>query len=517
MAESKGLPMAAKWDPEKIAKDNAYLQDLEKKPFFSRIRGYAKMTGPAWLQSAMTLGAGSAAASVIAGASFGYQLLWVQPVAMLLGVIMFAALGNFVLTSGERPYTAVRRELHPSAAFLWALATIVASVIWHFPQYGMASAVALDLAQAGKLVGGEGAGTYAVRIGAGVLILCINVLTVWNYGSGSKGIKIYETFLRWVIRIVILAFLFAVIWFFVARGMDGGKLLKGFFAFSVPEGSLTVVLGAIGASVGINMTFLYPYSLLAKGWGKHHKGLARWDLFSSMLVPFVIVTSLIIIASANSIYFDSGGVKPEKLSPVIAAGALQKFLGPIGRIIFDLGFFGMACGAISTHMVVCGFTWCEMLGLEYTTKRFRLFALTPSIGIIGVILPSPFWMPVVASAICLTMLPIAYIIFALMNNKRSYIGDAVGKGPRRWVFNGAIVAAIALAVIGAGININDKAIKPVMARIFPSAKPAAPQTPLADGPTTQPAVIPAGQEKIEGPTTQPADKKNDSPTIEPAK
>ena len=60
----------------------------------------------------MTLGAGSAAASVMAGASFGYKLLWVQPVAMFLGVMMLAALGNVVLTTGERPYKAFGRELN---------------------------------------------------------------------------------------------------------------------------------------------------------------------------------------------------------------------------------------------------------------------------------------------------------------------------------------------------------------------------------------------------------------------
>jgi len=127
--ENAGLPMAGKWDPEKLRLENKHLLELEKKSFPVRIRGYFKLTGPAWLQSAMTLGAGSAAASVIAGASFGYQLLWVQPLAMLLGVFMLAALGNVTLSRGERPYKSFSRELAPWVAFLWALGAIVASAI----------------------------------------------------------------------------------------------------------------------------------------------------------------------------------------------------------------------------------------------------------------------------------------------------------------------------------------------------------------------------------------------------
>ena len=124
-----GLPMASKWDPEKQQRESEFLRDLERRPWRERLRGYYQLTGPAWMQSAMTLGAGSAAASVVAGAFYGYTLLWVQPIAMLLGVFMMAALANITLTKGERAYGIFQRELHPSVAFLWALATIVPTVI----------------------------------------------------------------------------------------------------------------------------------------------------------------------------------------------------------------------------------------------------------------------------------------------------------------------------------------------------------------------------------------------------
>ena len=109
-AKSQGLPMASKWDPQKLQQEVAELEALEALPFMSRAGGYIRRTGPGLLQSAMTLGAGSAAASVVAGASFGYKLLWIQPVAMFLGIMMLAALGNVVLTTGERPYKAFARE-----------------------------------------------------------------------------------------------------------------------------------------------------------------------------------------------------------------------------------------------------------------------------------------------------------------------------------------------------------------------------------------------------------------------
>ncbi|MBX3745810.1 MAG: divalent metal cation transporter [Verrucomicrobiae bacterium] len=470
------LPMTAQWDPEKLRREEAFLQEIEQKPIPARIRGYWKLTGPAWMQSAMTLGAGSAVASVVAGASFGYTLLWVQPVAMFLGILMMAALGNIVLSTGERPYPAFARELHPSIAFLWALGSIVASVIWHFPQYGLAGAAIWDLALLAGAPSDSRTVEYLVKFAGGLGILSMAILVTWNYGSGTRGIKLYENFLRWTIRLVILAFLFVV----VKTGVDWGALFRGFFTFRIPpgEGTTILVLGAIGAAVGINMTFLYPYSLLAKGWGKHHKGLARFDLANSMFVPFVIVTSLVIIAMANTVYDPSTPGVQTGLRPIDAARSLESLLGSsFGRIILDLGFIGMACGAISTHMVVCGFTGCEMFKVEYTPKRYRRFTLLPAIGVFGVVFTSPLWMPIVASAIALTMLPIAYLAFFVLNNKRSYLGDAVGRGWKRALFNFGMIVAIVFACVASAIGIKRRVIdnlRPAPAATAPAVPPVPP-------------------------------------------
>jgi manganese transport protein len=485
---SAGLPMTQKWDPEKIRQEVATLRSLETQPLSKRVRGYFQLTGPAWMQSAMTLGAGSAAASVVAGAFFGYQLLWVQPIAMLLGVFMMAALANITLTRGERAYRIVQRELHPGVAFLWALATVVSTVIWHFGQYALLGGAVKDLADVVVGVDPQNPATALsptveslVRFGGGFLILGINILLTWNYGSKPRGIRAYETFLRWMIRLVMAAFLSVVVvqWFNGHLSFSG--ILKGFTQFRIPDapGSLTTVLGAIGAAVGINMTFLYPYSILAKGWGPSHKGLARFDLVVSLLVPYVILTSLIIIGMAATVHNPATGFgtllpdnpTPETFKPIQAAQALSGVLGSsLGRIVFDLGFMGMACGAISAHMVCCGFTVCEMFGLEYTPKRYRLFTLVPAIGVLGVMIKSPIWLPVLASAIAFTMLPIAYIAFLILNNKRSYLGDAVGRGFRRIAFNAALLIAVALAVIGSAIKIKTG----VVDKLLP-ARPAAAQ------------------------------------------
>jgi len=465
---TSGLPMTAKWDPEHLKQEVAELRELKGKPFFPRVTGYVKRTGPGLLQSAMTMGAGSATASVVAGASFGYKLLWVQPLAMFLGVMMLAALGNIVLTTGERPYKAFGRETSKKFVFLWALGTIMSSIIWHFPQYSLAASAARDMSSMAGLsvIGSNGDFTTAgliVSFAVGLLILGINMFTVWSYGGSARGIRLYEWFLRGVIGLIVV--MFAVVVLAGIGKVNWTELGKGFVGwYGIPDYTnpkhITLVLGMLGAAVGINMTFLYPYTLLAKGWGNDHKTLARWDLGMSMFLPFALVTSLVIVAMTITGVYDGQDILREGMKPVAAAESLHGVLGKnAGRIVFDLGLIGMTCTAISTHMVVCGFTFCEMFGLEYTKMRFRIFALVPAIGLFGVVAKLPFWFPVAASAVCFAMLPIAYLLFYLLNNKESYLRDGMMKWPKREFFNIVLVIALIMSVIGSIIQINNRVIK----------------------------------------------------------
>jgi len=421
----------------------------------------------------MTLGAGSAAASVVAGASFGYKLLWVQPVAMFLGIMMFVAMSNIVLTVKDRPYWGFMGEMRKIwgplilLVFFWAVGTVMASVIWHFPQYGLAAGAVRSVVQQfspDAVLQTEAGFTslgYAVSFAAGLVILLINMFVVFNYGRGGVGIRIYEWFLRCMIGLVFLTFLMVVILNF--NKIEWLEMLKGFIGWYALDGTLfsdpattTLMLGMLGAAVGINMTFMYPYSLLKKNWGTEHKTLAKWDLAMTMFIPFTVITSLIMIGMTVSGIYDGSDVVQTAISPLQAAAALEGgFISQqVATVIFCGGLIGMTFGAISAHMTCCGFVMNEMFKLEPTTWRFRLFALTPSIGILGVVFQLPFWFPVAASAVCLTMLPIAYLLFLILNNRRSYIGDAVGKGWKRIAFNLLLVIALLMASIGAYINVK---------------------------------------------------------------
>ena len=140
------LPASGPRDLPSLEQEKVYLREVEARPgLLRKWRGYWSLSGPGWLQSAVTLGAGSAGSSIYAGAVFGYSLLWVQPVAMFLGVVVFAAIGHQLLVTQERPYDVFRKRLHPAVALFWGFNVLLASIIWQFPQYALGTAVLKDL------------------------------------------------------------------------------------------------------------------------------------------------------------------------------------------------------------------------------------------------------------------------------------------------------------------------------------------------------------------------------------
>ncbi|MBN2451408.1 MAG: divalent metal cation transporter [Lentisphaeria bacterium] len=449
-ALAHGLPMVTAQDGDALAQEKAELAALEQQPLGSRLSRYMSRTGPGWLQSAMTLGGGSAVASLTMGALYGYRLLWVQPLAMLLGVLMLSAVSHQSLSTGARHYGAMKVYVHPVVAWAWAWCTLLATLIWHFPQYALAAGMLEDMIKTGTGFAPSGGMHTAYLLCMGLAILVLSTAITWNYGKGRRGIRLYERGLKGLVWLIILAFLAVILHGTLAGRIAWGQVVKGCLPLYIPTDSrgAATVLGAFGAAVGINMTFLFPYTLLARGWGREHRTLAKFDLLSGMLIPYAIATGLIVVAAAATLH----GTLPDgakSISPVAAAGMFtQAGMGEaFAHYVFGLGILGMALSTITLHMLVNGFALCEILGIEPVGWKYRLACLTPAPGVLGVVLWSRMgsWVAIPTSAACAIMLPVAYIGFFCLHNRPDFLGADMPRGRRRSAWNVAMLLAIVAA------------------------------------------------------------------------
>ncbi|MFT4518894.1 MAG: manganese transport protein [Halioglobus sp.] len=423
------------------------LRAIAAKPALQRIPTYLKLSGPGWLQGAMTLGGGSAITSLTIGAVFGYELLWVQPLAMLIGCIMLFALSHQTLSTGVKPFAAMRDHVHPSLAWLWALAALLSSIIWGFSHYPLSAGMleeVIEVASGFSLKESEGIARelYLFALAIAVWMLC--AYTAWNYGAGGRAVRIFETAIKLLCGMIILAFAWVVIKASAAGQVDWSAVLAGYIPSNLPDDAqeVTMVMAALGSAVGINMTFIYGYTLLDRDWGPEHRELSRYDIVMGLVIPYVLVTSLISIAAAGA-FFGSDMSIEGKLSPA-AAGAMfsDAGMGPVtGRLIFAVGILGMAVGSLVMHMLCCGAAAGAMFGWEPNSTKYRLALLLPTPAVLGVFLWSTMGAYVVlpTSVISGFLLPIAYLGWLFLNNNRDYLGDASPVGMKRVVINAAMV------------------------------------------------------------------------------
>ncbi|MCP5058776.1 MAG: divalent metal cation transporter [bacterium] len=416
----QGLRMASPPDPVVLDREREFLAKLSEQPLATRARGYLRMLGPGYMQSAMTLGGGTVSSALFAGAIFGYQLLWVAPIAMALGMVMLTAISWQTLSTGRRPWPAMHEHAGPFFAWAWALGALISSIIWQFPQYALASAVLVDL---GDLAGMKG--LSPVLTGGLILVAAVSVSSM--YGRSERWVRAYERLLQTMVWGIVFCFAWVV---FQTGITDWDGLFRGFFSFQIPDerngiAGVTLILSGVSAAVGVNMVFLYPYTLLARGWGREHRELSQFDLLLGMFVPYTIAVSLVVIATANTLHLDPA-YEGVRLSPVQAAQVLAEGVGPVaGRLVFGLGVLGMAFSSITLQMLTCGFVGVELLGLSVGSWQHRLATWLPVPGVLGCVYWSDIavWVAVPTNIICGVFLPAAYLGFCLLQRSRAYLGE----------------------------------------------------------------------------------------------
>ena len=516
-----------------LAKEKELLSSVANKKTSAKLKAYTKLCGPGWLQSAITLGGGSLIGALSLGAIGGTKFMWVQPLAMILGIIMLGAIAYVTLSTGQRPFKAINNHVSPVLGWGWLFATMLANMVWCLPQFNLAyGAVAQNLLPVLPDAGKDGSLPFILLVST--CVLCIATYVVFSYGKGNKGVLLFEKTLKIFVGLIVLSFLGVIIKMSLSKdsilnwGAVLGGLIPDFGALFKPSASFQTVIDqldketatewtnkivskqrdsiitAFGTAVGINMTFLLPYSMLRRKWGKEHRGLAIFDLSTGLFIPFVIATGCLVIATAtqfhanpkNYVYSKSNSIveiaknqlgdeaynkiedKEDALKSIYIAMSKEKHanaelelmtarpsqlelassLEPLtGKIIsqwvFGFGVLAMAVSTVVILMLINGFALCEAFDRPNDEKLRRIGCLIAGgIGFFGPIAWGKLsaYLVIPTSVFGFTLLPIAYITFLLLMNSKSLLGENRPEGSTRLRWNILMVTATLVATLGAG-------------------------------------------------------------------
>jgi Mn2+/Fe2+ NRAMP family transporter len=518
----------------KAEAERRLLQEARARGPAATIAAFVRLSGPGWLQSAITLGGGSLAGSLYLGVIAGYQFMWLQPFMMVLGILMLSVIAYVTLSTGERPFGAINRHVNPVLGWGWLVAAMMANMVWAMPQFSLGTA-ALEQ----NLLPGVFGGKDGPYLAAG-LLFAVGAAVVWAYEAGGRGVKIFEGVLKAMVGIVVLSFFGVVLAMTLKGGLAWGDIFAGFVPdvglLWTPAEKLQPLIAASGdpaywkdqiltsqrqrmiaaaaTAVGINMTFLLPYSMLRKGWDRDFRGLATFDLSTGLFIPFMLATSCVVIAAAAQFHgkvdaalieapaSEAKGSYRKNLEARLKAGAtaegfermspeerkaaldalpradrelaaalmsrdaldlaksLEGLTGPgIAHVVFGIGVLGMAVSTIIILMLINGFCLTEACGRPSGGRLHLAGALLPGLtGSLGFLFlwgnaEARFWLAVPTSNFGMILLPVAYVTFFFMINNRGLMGDQMPGGARRALLNAAMAAAIGVATVGSAISL----------------------------------------------------------------
>lgn len=317
--------METKLENPQLEAQRQQIVAARKKGILPTLGVFAKFSGPGWLQSATTLGGGSLASALYLGVLGGFGFMWLQPFAMILGIIMLAAISYVTLSISARPMVEVNKQISPLLGYGWAIGSLLACLVFAWPQFALGVAAVTQ-----NITVAHGPVSLAEEVIITAVFFAVAMAMVVMYSIGGKGVKFFERIIKLSVATIVVCF-FGVVacltftgeisWAGVMAGFvpdfsilsrpsadfmeyidklsAGGKT---FWSNMIVSQQRDVVISAAAMAVGINMTFLFPYSMLKKGWNKDFRGLAIFDLSTGLFIPFLIATSCIVIASASQFH-----------------------------------------------------------------------------------------------------------------------------------------------------------------------------------------------------------------------
>ncbi|WP_339689534.1 Nramp family divalent metal transporter [uncultured Parasphingorhabdus sp.] len=311
--------------------------------------------GPGMMVSAAFIGPGTVTACTLAGANFGFALLW---------ALAFATVTTIILQS-----FAVRIALVTQLGLAEAMLKSVASpIIRGLAALLLISALVLGNAayEAGNM-SGAALGLEAINGGPLSFGIAPVIITIALFASAmlifSKP-KWIENILILLVLLMSAAFLLT----FLLIRPDLGSLLKGFVP-SIPEGGLMTAIALIGTTIVPYNLFLHAASVRER-WDKEQLPEAQLDTTVSIGIGGLV--SMTILATAAASLFGSGKTIE---NAVDMAEQLTPLFGSMATVTLGAGLFAAGLTSAITAPLATGYIVQEIFKSSKSRKPFQIGAL----------------------------------------------------------------------------------------------------------------------------------------------
>jgi Mn2+/Fe2+ NRAMP family transporter len=409
------------------------LRRLRRKPFWHNLLIFMAVLGPGIITGSVDNDAGGITTYSVAGAEYGYRLLWTLLPAFLVLVIVQEMNARMGVVTGKGLADLIRENFGVKVTFYIFLFLLVA-----------------DIGNTATEFAGV-AGSLMIFGVSKYVSVPLAAAAVWIFvvkGNYKLAERIFLVFSLFLLSYVVSAILAKPGWGEIGTAMVSPRL-------EWDKRYLWMVLGIVGTTVAPWMQFYMQAAVIEKGLKIKNYKYTLLDVILGS-VATVVVAFFIIVACGSTLHVH--GVHIEKASD--AAMALQPLAGRLAAEIFAFGLFVASIFSATILPLAAAFYVCEAFGFEAgINKRFHeapqfytLFTAMIVIAVTIILLPDA---PLIAITIWTQvlnaiLLPVVLICMVRLTGKREIMGEYTNNRLQSlvgWTITAVLVILSALLVV----------------------------------------------------------------------
>lgn len=372
--------------------------------------------GPAFLAIGYTIGTGSVTAMIVAGSTFGMQLLWVLMLSCLFSGVLIYAYGNFALVTGETALYGFKKHLKFGKPIAILIIIGVSFGQWNSLAgiLGISSNILYEMIA--MYFPSVAPHKYGVIVAIAVTVISIMyaILLIGRYSLFEKVLVIFVSCMG-------ISFVLSL---FVVHPLPA-EVIQGLIPV-IPdvEGGKMMVAAFVGTTMAAATFLSRPLFIQGKGWGMEDQAQQKKDAIVAAILVFIISASVMAVA-AGALFHD--GTKVTAVVDMV--GALEPVAGKAALSVFFFGTLAAGLSSVFPCMLIAPLLIEDYRSgkLDTQSKQFRiitgiaaLFALT--IPVLGF---NPVKGQLLTQVFNVFVLPLVITGIMLMINKKDLMGKHV--------------------------------------------------------------------------------------------
>jgi Mn2+/Fe2+ NRAMP family transporter len=406
----------------------------EKTSFIKKIIALILSFGPGIFAIGYTIGTGSVTSMIVAGSTYGMQLLWVLLLSCIFSGLLMYVYGNYALITGETALFGFKK--HIKGGKYLAILIIVGITFGQWNSLMGILGISANMLFEIFAINFEGLRPFKYET---VLIIAIIIIAIFYSLMLVGKYTFFEKIL--VIFVTFMGLSFFISLFFVYPLPN--EVIAGLVP-SIPQvpGGKMMAAAFVGTTMAAATFLSRPLFVKGKGWTIKNLNQQRKDSISAAILVFII--SGAVMAVACGALFHQGKPVHQVLD---MANTLQPVAGSLAVTIFFFGTLSAGLSSIFPCLLIAPLLIADYQSgeLDTSSKQFRIITFIACL--VSLIVPifgaNPIEMQILSQVFNVFVLPIVVFgIILMINNKNVMKGFSTG-----WAVNIGLSLAFIFSIL----------------------------------------------------------------------